>query len=38
MKIRRYYLDKLSSMLKAGKVLALYGPRRAGKTTLYVIF
>lgn len=34
MKIRRYYLDRISSMLQAGKVLAIYGPRRAGKTTL----
>ena len=34
MKIKRYYLNKLSSMLLPGKVLAIYGPRRAGKTTL----
>lgn len=34
MKIRRYYLDRLASMLQPGKVLAIYGPRRAGKTTL----
>ena len=34
MKIRRYYLDQITSMLQPGKVLALYGPRRAGKTTL----
>lgn len=34
MKIKRHYLDKLPSMLRPGKVLALYGPRRAGKTTL----
>ncbi|MBR4517714.1 MAG: ATP-binding protein [Victivallales bacterium] len=34
MKIRRYYLDQIASMLQPGKVLALYGPRRAGKTTL----
>ena len=34
MNIRRFYLDRLDGMLAAGKVLALYGPRRAGKTTL----
>lgn len=34
MKIKRYYLDRISSMLQPGKVLAIYGPRRAGKTTL----
>ena len=34
MKIRRFYLDRIDSMLQPGKVLAIYGPRRAGKTTL----
>ena len=34
MKIKRYYLDKMPSMLQAGKVLAIYGARRSGKTTL----
>ena len=34
MKIKRYYLDRISSMLQKGKVLAIYGPRRSGKTTL----
>ncbi|MBP5672920.1 MAG: ATP-binding protein [Victivallales bacterium] len=38
MKIKRYYLDKLSSMLQPGKVLVIYGPRRAGKTTLITDF
>lgn len=38
MKIQRYYLDKIPSLLKPGKVLALYGPRRAGKTTLLMDF
>lgn len=32
--IKRYYLDKIRENLKAGKVLVVYGPRRAGKTTL----
>ena len=34
MKIRRHYLDQIDSMLQPGKVLAIYGPRRSGKTTL----
>lgn len=34
MKIKRYYLDRISSMLQPGKVLAIYGARRSGKTTL----
>ena len=34
MRIKRHYLDKIPSMLQPGKVLAIYGPRRAGKTTL----
>ena len=38
MKIQRYYLDKIPSLLKPGRVLALYGPRRAGKTTLLMDF
>ena len=38
MKIKRYYLNKLPSMLQPGKVLAIYGPRRAGKTTLITDF
>lgn len=33
-KIRRFYLDRMDSLLQVGKVLVLYGPRRAGKTTL----
>lgn len=33
MKIKRFYQD-LGSYLNPGKVLVLYGPRRAGKTTL----
>lgn len=32
--IKRYYLDKLASYLKPNKVLVIYGPRQAGKTTL----
>lgn len=31
---KRYYLDKIPSFLEPNKVLVLYGPRRAGKTTL----
>lgn len=34
MKIKRYYLDRISSMLQPGRVLAIYGARRSGKTTL----
>jgi len=34
MMIRRYYSSRFPELLQAGKVLALYGPRRAGKTTL----
>lgn len=38
MRIRRFYEDRLNSLLMPGKVLALYGPRRAGKTTLLKTF
>lgn len=38
MQIRRFYEEKLGSLLMPGKVLALYGPRRAGKTTLLRTF
>lgn len=38
MDIRRIYQNSLSSLLAPGKVLALYGPRRAGKTTLLKAF
>lgn len=34
MNIKRFYQSKLDQLLHPGKVLALYGPRRAGKTTL----
>jgi predicted AAA+ superfamily ATPase len=34
MHIKRYYHDQLPELLQAGRVLALYGPRRSGKTTL----
>jgi len=34
MKIKRYYYDRLPELLQPGKVLALYGARRSGKTTL----
>ena len=34
MNIKRYYHDKLPELLQGGKELALYGPRRSGKTTL----
>ncbi|MBQ6474280.1 MAG: ATP-binding protein, partial [Victivallales bacterium] len=34
MKIKRFYLDRMLSMLQPGKVLAIYGARRSGKTTL----
>lgn len=34
MNIKRYYSGQLDGLLQPGKVLALYGPRRAGKTTL----
>jgi len=34
MNIKRYYHDRLPELLQGGKVLALYGPRRSGKTTL----
>lgn len=34
MNIKRYYHDQLPELLQGGKVLALYGPRRSGKTTL----
>ena len=30
----RFYQQKLAGLLKAGKVLLIYGPRRAGKTSL----
>ncbi len=36
--IYRFYDDKISSLLQNGKVLALYGPRRVGKTTLIKSF
>lgn len=32
--ITRFYLSQMSRLLAAGRVLAIYGPRRAGKTTL----
>ena len=32
--IWRYHLDNINNRLKPGKVLVVYGPRRAGKTTL----
>ncbi len=32
--IWRYHLDTICNRLKPGKVLVVYGPRRAGKTTL----
>lgn len=32
--ITRFWQPKLKSMIKPGKVLVIYGPRRAGKTTL----
>ncbi|OGC23954.1 hypothetical protein A2291_05590 [candidate division WOR-1 bacterium RIFOXYB2_FULL_42_35] len=35
---KRYYLDKIPSLLEPNKVLVLYGPRRAGKTTLLNAF
>ena len=38
MKIQRFYADKLANLLLPGKVLVLYGPRRAGKTTLLKTF
>ncbi|MBP3302656.1 MAG: ATP-binding protein [Opitutales bacterium] len=38
MQIRRFYEEELGSLLMPGKVLALYGPRRAGKTTLLRTF
>src|SRR3989339_645352 len=31
---KRYYADKIEKLLEPGKVLVIYGPRRAGKTTL----
>lgn len=34
MKIQRFYEKSIPGILNPGKVLALYGPRRAGKTTL----
>jgi hypothetical protein len=34
MNIKRYYHDRLPELLQPGRVLALYGPRRSGKTTL----
>ncbi|OQA89003.1 MAG: hypothetical protein BWY31_00188 [Lentisphaerae bacterium ADurb.Bin242] len=34
MNIKRFYQGELGSLIQPGKVLALYGPRRAGKTTL----
>lgn len=38
MEIRRIYQEPLADLLVPGKVLALYGPRRAGKTTLLKTF
>lgn len=38
MKIERIYDGKLGELLMPGKVLAIYGPRRAGKTTLLKTF
>jgi uncharacterized protein len=32
--IKRYYEDKMDALLKKGKVLVIYGPRRVGKTSL----
>ncbi len=32
--IKRFYADTLLGLTRPGKVLALYGPRRVGKTTL----
>ncbi len=32
--IYRYYQDAMSEMIKPGRVFALYGPRRSGKTSL----
>ena len=32
--LKRYYSLKIKSYLTPGKVLIIYGPRRAGKTTL----
>ena len=34
MNIKRFYQGELGSLIQPGKVLALYGPKRAGKTTL----
>lgn len=34
MKVARFYESELSNLIQPGKVLAIYGPRRAGKTTL----
>jgi len=34
----RYFDTKISSLLKKGKVLVIYGPRRVGKTTLIETF
>ena len=31
----RYYDAQISSLLRAGQVLVLYGPRQVGKTTLF---
>jgi predicted AAA+ superfamily ATPase len=35
---KRYYLDKINALLEPNKVLVIYGPRRAGKTTLLKSF
>lgn len=32
--IRRFYSGRIVELLRPGKILALYGPRRVGKTTL----
>ncbi len=32
--IKRFYTDKINSLLEPGKVLVVYGPRQVGKTTL----
>jgi uncharacterized protein len=32
--LKRFYTNKLDTLIKSGKVLVIYGPRRVGKTTL----
>lgn len=34
MQIERFYINELNKRLKPGKVLAIYGPRQVGKTTI----